>query len=801
MNEQVVKDEAITQNDESYINLFDLIKFFLAKWYWFVFSIIICVAAAILYLMWSPDVYERNASVLIKDDKTSSSEKALFQDLSIFEGKSNVNNEMIVFKSYGLMYETVKRLNLDISYTVREQLHNKELYTNSPVTFSFTNMEESQWISLKAKLLPNDEIAIWDFESEGVDNEQVITVKLGDTLNTVVGKIVVAPTLWYDESWFYKPIAVNKFNRKNTIDKYRTELNVNLADKQASVVNLTIKDVSVQRAEDVLNTVIAIYNEEAINDKNVMAVNTENFINERLIIIEQELGNVDKMIQSYKTEHRLTDIQSDAQLALQENSASDIEINSLNNKLSMAQYVKKYLADPSKSTELIPSNTGVDDIDVESQIINYNQSLLKRNRLIESSSERNPVVQDLNNSLNAMRQNIMRAVDNLIVNLNIQLRSVRARTQRTQARISAVPQQQKEVTSISRQQQIKEQLYLYLLNKREENALNKAITESTARIIDSATGPSMPVAPRKMVILLAACLLGLAIPATIIYFIIQSDVSVRGRKDLTTVLSIPFLGEIPLKKYASKKKGVADSVVVRENGRDYLSEAFRIIRTNMEFMRVSNNDFKVITVTSAFVGSGKTFISANIAVSLAMTGKKVALIDMDLRKGTLGKNLDINNDKSKTEFGLSSYLSNNIKEENLLIVNDKLFPHIDIVRSGPVPPNPAELLLSPRLDELIDYLRKRYDYIVIDNVPIGIIADAMISNRVTDLTLFVIRAGKMDRRMLPDIEQMYKTEKLKNMAVILNGVDYTSGYGYGHYGYGYGSYGYGYVGDEYVDYK
>ncbi|HCC51635.1 MAG TPA: chromosome partitioning protein ParA, partial [Porphyromonadaceae bacterium] len=319
-------------------------------------------------------------------------------------------------------------------------------------------------------------------------------------------------------------------------------------------VNLSIKDESIQRAEDLLNTIIAIYNEEAINDKNLMAVNTENFINDRLIIIERELGYVDQRIQSYKTTHQLTDIRSDAQLAIQESSESDKEVIKLQNQRSMATYIRNYLSDASTGTELIPANTGVNDMNVEGQILDYNETLLKRNRLIENSSERNPVVQDLNNNLTAMRQNIMRAVDNLIVNLDIQLRSVNARTERTRARISAVPKQQTEVTSISREQKIKEELYLYLLNKREENAINKAITESTARIIDAATGSIDPVAPRKMIILIAALLIGLAIPTAILYIVILSDITVRGQKDLRGILSIPFLGEVPFKKTKGKGK-------------------------------------------------------------------------------------------------------------------------------------------------------------------------------------------------------------------------------------------------------
>jgi len=789
MNEQYNKNND-SQNqaseEEQTLNLRDLIRLVLNKWYWFVLSTALCLLLAGLYLMWAPKVYERTASVLIKDNKSKSSETAIFQELAVFEGKGNVNNEMIIFKSISIVSQAVKRLHLDVSYTIREGLRTVELYSKTPVAVSFVNVEDAQSMSFRLKLMPDNEIIITELLIGDEKNEAPIMAHLNDTVNTSAGKIVATPTLWYNDTWTGKTLTVKKSNMRGAISGFMNSLTVALADKQTTVVNLSIKDVSIQRAEDLLNTVIAIYNDDAINDKNIIAVNTENFINERLINVEKELGNVDTKITQYKTSQQLTDIQSDAQLALQESSAADNEILRLQNQRSIAEHIRTYLSDPSNGTDMIPSNT-VGDMNVEGQIMNFNQTLLKRNRLIENSSESNPVVQDLNNTLNSLRQSIIRTVDNLLVNLDIQIRSVSARNQRTRARISAVPQQEREVQGIGRERQIKEQLYLYLLNKREENALNKAITESTARIIDPANGSMAPVSPKTMIILLAAIVLGFAIPGVIIYVIMISDITVRNRKDLTSVLSIPFLGEVPFKK---KQRGAkTDYVVVKESGRDPVSEAFRIIRTNMDFMRVKQDNIKVITTTSLFVGSGKTFISYNLAASLAMTGKKVLIVDMDIRKGTLGKAVTANKAADANAVGLTSYLSKNVSKVETLIMQDKNIPEIDIILAGPEPPNPAELLLSDRLDELFAELRNMYDYIVIDNVPSGMVADALISNRVADITLYVIRAGRMDRRLLPDIEQLYRDEKLKNMAVVLNAVSADRGYGYDSYGYGYG-YGY-----------
>ena len=761
------------REEEPQMSLQDIFIFVMRKWYWFAISVIACLTIAAIYLMLTPKIYNMTASVLVKDSRMNPTETALFQDLDFFEGTKNVNNEVIIFKSYKIMSEAVRRLRLDISYTAKKGIMTSELYTNSPISFVFIDADESQSYFLKSQLLSNNQITIWDIQTFGTKSTQKIVANLNDTIYTPAGRIVAIPTLWNNEEWLGKTITVRKSSLKSVANKYRSEIKVDAANKITAVINLSIKDASTQRAEDLLNTIIAIYNEEAISYKNAMAIDTEKFINDRLLIIKEELGDVDDEIKSYKKANQLTYIQNDVQLALQEGSESDKKIIALQNQLSMATYIRNYLSDPSNIAELIPSGAGVDEVNIESQILSYNQTFLERTRLIENSSERNTVVQGLNNKLNAMRQNIMRAVDNLIVNLDIQLSSAIAQTKSTKARISAAPQQQADVTSISRQQQIKEQPYLYLLTKREENLLNKAITQNTARIIDPATSSSEPVAPRSLIIMIAALFIGLFIPAAALYVLMIFDITIRNSKDLTSILSIPFLGEVPFKKIKGKDKKSINGIFVRENGRDPVSEAFRIIRTNMDFMRVKR-DIKVITTTSADAGAGKTFISFNLAVSLAMTGKKVLLIDMDLRKGTLGKNL--NSSQNGDSIGLTNYLSEKRTSIESLIVKDKNYNNIDIMHSGSVPPNPAELLLSSRLDELINELKNLYDFIIIDNVPTGMIADAMISNRITDITLYIIRAGKTDRRLLSDIEQLYSDTKLKNMALILNGTEVRKAY-------------------------
>lgn len=775
------------QEEENDFDLMAILRMGLANWYWFLLSIGICLGLAFFYLKSTPYVYVRTASVLIKDEKNGGqlSSTSAFEDLSMLNIKSNVDNEVLVFKSKRLMTEVARKLRLDVSYQMRCRLQNIELYTQSPIILQFPEATESASLSLKVTPLSDKEVLLSDFQEQEGSTSKVSVIKahLNDTIITPVGRVVVLPTLYYTKEYYNVPLMVKKSNLQQVAQSYNGSLQSALASKTATIINLSLNDVSPTRAEDVINTLIDVYNEDVINDKNRVAINTSNFINDRLIIIEKELGGVDSDIETYKKENRLTDITSETGMYLQSTSQYQQESLGLDNQRTLALYIRDYLNDPSKSAELIPSNTGVSDMNIESQISEYNDLLLKRDKLISNSSDRNPVVMDLNNSLSAMRQTIIRAMDNFVTSLNIKIQNTREQEAQTMRRINAVPTQQKYVLSVERQQKIKEALYLYLLNKREENALSQSITESNARIIDPASGGSVPVSPKSNMILFAALLLGCAIPAGILWLITSLDTRVRDRKDVEDKLSIPLLGEIP---YREPKKGEkSNAMAVQENGRDSVSEAFRIVRTNMDFMKMGAKDIQVVMLTSLNVSAGKTFVSFNLAVSLAQAGKKVVLVDLDIRKGTLSSQIQA------TKVGVTNYLSGKETRIDAIIHPSEYHPNLHLISNGPVPPNPAELLLSENLDKLIDELKKRYDYVILDNVPSNMIADAMIVNRVADLTLYVIRAGSMNRRQLPEVEKLYRQQKFKNMAVLLNGVKYNhSRYGYYKYGYSYG-YGYG----------
>lgn len=767
------------KNEQS-INLVDLLVYLASKWKWFLLSVLLCGGIAWFNYARAPLVYFRSATVIIKDpsNKTYSAGLDRYDN---FINKVNVANEILQFRSKKLMREVVQRVHADVSYQEEDGLRKIELYSQSPIQVSFPDATPEQWKAFT--VTPKDEhtVVLSDFsQKEKADEMQV---KLNDTLALKMGRIVVSPTNFYTKAWMNVPVRVQKMPLDAVVARYQGGLGIRQEEDESSILTLSLKDQSAVRAEDVLNMLITVYNEEAIKDKNQVAVNTADFINDRLIIIERELGGVESDLESFKRDNQVMDIASSADRYMSESQKYNADALELETQLRLARYIKEYLTDPTKDIDLIPANTGISDMNIENQITLYNAAKLKRDRLIDDSSDSNPVVEELNNSLRAMKQSIIRAVDNMIVSLNVKRDDAQSREMRAQSRVASIPTKERQMLSIERQQKIKEALYLFLLNRREENALSQAMADNNARVIDSAEGGSAPISPNRNRILLLGVLIGVALPGVVFLMILFMDTRVHSRKDIEGVVSIPYLGEIPFdKEQAKRHREKPSELSVHEKGDDVVSEAFRILRTNMAFLSRKDKPAQVITFTSFNVGAGKTFISQNLAMSLVYARKRVIMVDLDIRKGTLSHRL------GKHKVGVTNYLSDaSIRVDDIIQRTDTY----DWISSGTMAPNPAELLMDDRLDALMAELRTRYDYIIVDNVPVGLIADATIANRIADLTLFVVRAGRLDRRQLPDIEKLYQEKKLKNMALVLNGADLHRGYGYG-YGYGYYGYGYGY---------
>jgi len=783
---------------DDFLRIQDLLYLCLMKWQWFVLSLVVTVGVATVYLLRTPAVYTRTASVLIKEDskgKSVSSDLESFSEFGLFQSSTNVNNELVTFQSPALMTEVVKRLRLDMNYFVPGKFHRQVAYgLTLPVDVTISDLPENESAGFTLDVQPDSTLLLSDFIRNGTELDGMdIKGRLLDSITTPLGKIIIHTTPNYVNGETYT-LYVGKSSLYNTVDSYASNLSVSLNNEKASVIDLSFKDNSIQRAEDVLSMLISIYNENWVKDKNQIAVSTSMFINERLGIIEQELGNVDEDISSYKSEHLLSDVQAASSMYMAQSSQTNAQILALNNQLYMTRYIRNYLANDANRTQLLPANSGIESANIESQIAEYNKQLLQRNSLVANSSTENPLVVDMDQALASMREAVIRSIDNQIVTLNSQIKSLRQTEQQTTSRIAANPTQAKYLLSVERQQKVKEALYLFLLQKREENELSQAFTAYNTRIVIPPHGSMLPTSPVRKNIFMVAFALGLLIPLVIIFMRENMNTRVRGRKDLENVTA-PFIGEIPL--FVRRKKGIfgkkpqeVKAVVVKEGSRDIINEAFRVLRTNLEFMTGKDNR-SVILVTSFNPGSGKSFLTMNIAVSLAIKGKKVLVIDGDLRHGSASAYID------SPDKGLSDYLGGRIDNLNEIIVPDPKQKSMDIIPVGTIPPNPTELLFDERLKQAIDTVREQYDYVLIDCPPIELVADTQIIEKLADRTVFVIRSGLLERSMLVELEKIYEEKKYKNMSLILNGTKGSGGrYGYRYgYHYGYGS-GYHYGSDE-----
>ncbi len=760
---------------EQGVNVADLFFYLASKWRWFLLSVVIFGALAWYRYATSPNIYFSTATVIIKDP----SNKTVTAGLDRFDSyinKVNIANEILQFRSIGLMETVVNRLHLDVDYKIKDGLRDKELYTASPIMLSYEEVLPERYISFTATLIDSTSVQLSDIVGITA-KKQTYLVPIGKKFSFNGEQFLISPTSHFGSQWKGEKIRITKYPLSSVVDYFQGNLGIRQEEDESSILTLSIRDASPLRATDVINTLVDIYNEDAIQDKNQVAVNTANFINDRLIIIENELGHVESDLENFKQDNRIVNISTTASRYEGESEKYSQEVLDRETQLKWAGYIRDYLNDPTKSRELLPTNTGLEGTNVETYINRYNSIKLKRDRLADDSGEANPVLEEMDQTLHSLRQSVIRSVDNLIVNLQVRRNDALSRQAQSQARTASIPTKERALLSIERQQKIKESLYMFLLNRREENALSQAMADNNARMIDHAHGPKGPIAPNRNRILLFGIALGLAVPCVFFLIKLFMDTKVHSRKDVERKISVPFLGEIPYDKHALHRQNGNEEEVS-----DIVSEAFRILRTNMTFMAKNGQRIQVITFTSFNEGAGKTFISRNLALSLSLTGKKVILLDLDIRKGTLSRHFHAH------KIGVTNYIADSGLQISDIVQHKEKY---DFISAGSSAPNPAELLMSGRLDQLVKELRSEYDYIIADNVPVGIIADATIANRVADLTVFVARIGRLDRRQLPDIEQLYIDKKLVNMALVLNGaeISHRCGY-YGYYGYGYG-YSYG----------
>lgn len=758
-------------HDAEGMNILALLRFLASYWKWYILSVTLFLSYFIYNYARTPLVYRRSATVMIRNSDNVSETIRLRRSSSL-SSQTNGSVEIQQLRTKELMRNVITRINADVSYTIADGLRKKELYLESPVTVSFLDAAPRSSFSFMLTLKDDNCIELDGFFAD----PNTMLVNLEDTVSTPVGRMIITRTDNYKQEWMKTPIVVTKYDLESMVNYYQSNLTIFQPKVENPILELVITDKSGLRAADMLYTLINIFNEKSIEEKNRLMVNTSKFISDRLNIIEQDLGSVESKLEMLKAKNEGLDIATAASLYIGDSREYKSENKELENRLQSVSYMIQYLATENQPYALIPNIIGLESPDIEKQITQYNQAVLKRNRLSEGNNLNNPVVREIDNSLILMRKNLLVDVETLYNNLEIVKSKNTKDEMLAREKVRDIPVKQREALSIERQQKVKEELYIYLLNKREENALNGAVVDSNVRIIDPPAGSISPISPVKLkkIALGAGC--GLFFPTFILILLFKFDTRVRSRKDVERAVSIPFLGCIPF----NKKKKTEDPIWIRADGKDALTESFRILRANLGFLATQNKEKKVITCISFNPGAGKTFVSLNLAACFSFMDKKVIILDLDLRKATLS-----NLTKTKKLKGISHYLSDESIEINEIIHPNLFGSKIDMMPAGAIPPNPSELLISERLDQLIAELKSMYDYILIDNVPIGMVADSVIIDRATDINIFIIRSGKLDRSQLSELEQLYKNHKLKNMGVVLNGVDKHSEFGYG-YGYGYG---------------
>lgn len=791
------KDKLGEQSEEQ-VNIQELLFRYLIHWPWFVVSIIICIACAWGYLRLTTPIYNISATVLIKDEKKGGG-ASMSSDLEkmglegFVSSSSNVDNEIEVLRSKSLAREVVNNLGLFVTYMDEDEFPSKELYHTSPVLVSLTHQEADKLpgrMEINMILQPTGALGVQITVGEKeyrkqfdklpavfpTDEGTVAFFANNDTLSAVCPENITKER--HITAFINRPFSVLK--------EYVSSLSIAPTSKTTSVVVISLENTNTRRGRDYINKLLEMYNINANNDKNEVAQKTAEFIDERIGIISKELGSTEQDLENFKRSAGITDLSSEAQIALTGNAEYEKKRVENQTQINLVIDLQRYMK--GNEYEVLPSNIGLQDAASAGAIDRYNQMLVERKRLLRTSTENNPTIINLDTSIRAMRTNVQATLDATLKGLQITKEDLAREASRYSRRINDAPTQERQFVSIARQQEIKSGLYLMLLRKREENAITLAATANNAKIIDEALADDNPISPKKMLVYLAALVLGVGLPVGVIYLIGLTKFKIEGRADVEKLTSLPVVGDIPL---ADEKTG---SIAVFENQNNLMSETFRNVRTNLQFML--ENGKNVILVTSTISGEGKSFISANLAISLSLLGKKVVIVGLDIRKPGLNKVFNI----PKKEHGITQYLTNTTANLMDFVQPSDINKNLFILPGGTVPPNPTELLARGGLEKAIETLKANFDYVILDTAPVGMVTDTLLIGRVADLSVYVCRADYTHKAEFTLINELAENNKLPNLCIAVNGLDLNSRkygyyYGYGKYGkyYGYGKrYGYGY---------
>lgn len=766
----------LNQSQDEGLNIREQIDVYLAQWKWFLLSIFLCTIIALIYLRYAVPEYSATATILVKDERKGGiqSELTAFSDLGLMSGvKSNVDNEIEVIKSRTIIEKAIKKLGLTVSYFTEGRVKSVERYTDNPLNFNFIDVKPNFYI--KTENFTINTLSKQKFEIINSNGKKNGDYSFGDTITLENCKLIVTKNalpkfMLSDEFSVY--ITIDKL--LNVVQKYKSKMNITTLGKNTSVVELTLNDPIKEKAQDLLDQIILIYNQDAVDDKNFISKKTEDFIDNRIKLIAQELGDVEKGEENFKTENKVTDIATESGLYLQNAVDFQKELIQTETQISVANTLTDFMKTKPKG-ELLPSNIVPYDENASGIIAEFNKLVLERNRIAKEAMPKSPILINFDQKISELNESVKESLSRLKTSLNIKKGDLQKQISLVGGRISTIPSKSRKIRIIERQQQIKESLYLYLLQKREETAITLAVTAPNAKVIDTALASNIAVSPKRNMIFLAAIAFGLLIPFLIIYIRELLDTKIKSRQDVEGKVSIPFIGDIP--------KSSSNEEIINTNSRSSSAEAIRIVRTNLEFMlgQAPENKAKTIFVTSTIPKEGKTFISINLASTIALSGKKVLLIGLDIRNPKLDNYVNL---PSK---GLTNFLAKTNENINDYIVKLDKFDNLYVLPSGTIPPNPVELLMNNKVNQLFDTLKDQYDYIVVDTAPVGVVTDTLLIAKNADSFIYVMRANYLDKRMLKVAESFYKEKRLPNMAILLNDTIWKKTYGYGYsYGYGYG---------------
>lgn len=806
--------ESIQENEEK--SSFDFAVIYttlILNWKWFVLSLIICLGAAHIYLRYATPIYQAAAKLLIKEEQNGRRGNSIQSsaNLGIISNSNGIDNEMEILKSRTLAQQAVYDLKLYTTYRHEGRIKDHLIYgeqevnvdmdyehlkkLNAPMSFKITR-EGRNYHVVGSYFVPIDDNS---YNPGPVTVDKVITA-LPATLGTRVGMVKFTQNGNYmlrdGES-----LKVTMIAPEIAAGKYVGSLSVSPSTKATSIAQLVITDEIPQRAIDYLKQLAIVYNRQANEDKNQIAVRTEQFINQRLEKINAELGNTEGQLENYKKRNNMVQLSMNASTAFSNADSYAQKLNEANTQVALLDELTKYMNEPSNRHQPIPSNVGLNDASATSLINKYNEIALQRNQLLHSASESSPTVTPLTSQLDDLQASIKRAMSQARAGLNIQRNSIASQQGKYQGQISNTPEQERILTQIGRQQEVKSGLYLMLLQKREENSISLAATADKGKLIDNPVFAGK-VTPKDSMILIIAFGLGLAIPALILFLLAFFRYKIEGHDDVAKLTKLPIIADVAIASDRAKTKA---DIVVHENKNNLMEEIFRSLRTNLQFLMKEHD--KVILMTSTTSGEGKTFIASNVAISFALLGKKVVLVGLDIRKPRLAELFEIDDH----HHGITNLLiKDNITwdDVNKQIVNSGVNSNLDLLMAGPVPPNPGELVTRKSLEETMDILKEHYDYIIIDTAPVGLVTDTLALGRIANATVYVCRADYTQKSSFGLINGLAYEKKMPNMSIVLNGVDlskkkYGYYYGYGKYGkygkyasysaygkqYGYGSYG------------